>query len=345
MSKQFERVNAMGLVISNLQDGAYFYSKGIEAYREKNINKAKRYLERAVQLDAKEPSFLCQLAVVHADLGNYQRSNLYLKKVIDENLAEDLPECHYFLANNYANLGLFEHARKEALLYIEKDSEGDFLEEAEDLLEFIQDEDELFAEAEDFLIRYELASHELKKENYIKAIEYFNDIIKEEPKYWMAHIRLAEAHYNMKNTKKAIDILKAVLTKEDNITARCNLMIYYFETGQKEQANKILQLLKNVWSFDYLQAYQIGVCFGKVGEHELAYQRLECLGKKGFGNFPKFVYQLAVASYYTGRIQKAIKLWEKLATLGNNDAIHHLNTLEEGLSLEPTYYYNATTVE
>ncbi|UTW68588.1 hypothetical protein KHA80_13590 [Anaerobacillus sp. HL2] len=71
-----------------------------------------------------------------------------------------MSEC-YFLAN-YANLGLFEHARKEALQYIEKDPEGEFLEDVEDLLEVLQEEDELFAEAEHFLIRYEFASHELK---------------------------------------------------------------------------------------------------------------------------------------------------------------------------------------
>lgn len=345
MSKRNEHLNGMGLVISNFQDGTYFYNKGIQSYREKDLKKAKRYLERAVQLDEKDPVFICQLAIIHADLGDFHRSNDCLLKIIDLNLDEEMSECYFFLANNYANLGLFEHARKEALHYIEKDPEGEFLEDVEDLLEVLQEEDELFAEAENFLIRYEFASHELKNKNYEKAIAYFTDLIKEEPQYWMAHIRLAEAYYCNQNTKKAIDILKSVIAKEDNITARCHLMTYYYETGQIEKAQSLLRIISNVWSVDDEHSYQLAICLGKVGEHEQAYKRLEQLQRNGFGDFPKFFYHLAVASFYTGRVQKAISLWEKLATVGSDEAIVNLNFLQAGHSPRPSYNYTVNSIE
>ncbi|MCT8140206.1 tetratricopeptide repeat protein [Anaerobacillus sp. CMMVII] len=341
MSQNNETMKEMGLVYSNLQDAAYFYNKGIEAFRLQNLIKAQQYLERAVSLDPKEPAFYCQLAIILADLGDLHRSNDCLIKIVDEHLADEMPECHFFLANNYANLGLFEHARKEALLYLDKDPDGEFLEDTEDLLELLQEEDDLFAEAETMLIRYELAAHELKKQNYDKAILYFNDLLKENPEYWMAHIRLAEAYYLKGNSNKAIDILNSVLQKEDNVVARGYLMTYLYETDEKAKATLIADSLKNVWSIDDEHCYSLAISFGKIGEHNRALDGFERLQRRGFGDFPKFHYHVAVAYFYTGKIEKAVAIWEKLANLGNNDALANLQFLQEGNHLKPTYNYRA----
>ena len=345
MSKINRQVKATAQIYSNMQDGAYFYSKGIEAYREKDFMKAKRYLERAVSLEPMEPAFNCQLAIIHADLGDFHRSNDYLLKIADGNIEEEMPECYFFLANNYANLGLFEHARKQALLYIDNCPDGEFIEDVEDLLELIQDEDELFAEAENFLIRYELASHELKKQNYQKAISFFTDIINEQPEYWMAHIRLAEAYYYDGDHERAISILTTILEKEDNMTARCHLMTYYYESGKGQKADQILQTLKNVLSTDDEHNYSLAVALGEVGEHNLAYERLARLQRNGYGDFPRFYFHLAVACFYTGRLEKAKSLWEKLTTLGNEVACQHLLQLQKGEQIEPTYHYDTNISE
>lgn len=343
MSKHKEK--SLGIVMPHFQDGAYFYAKGIEAYREKNLTKAKRHLERAVQLERTEPAYLCQLAIIYADLGEFYQSNECLLEITKNNDGNEMPECYFFLANNYANLGLFEHARMQALLYIEKDPDGDFLEDVEDLLELLQDDDDLFAEAESFLIRYELAVHELKSENYEKAIQYFTELIKENPTYWAAHIRLSEAYFNSRNEQKAIRILESVLTKDENVTARAQLMTYYYETKQWEKTNFLMETLTNVWPLEIENAYTIAISFGKVGAHELAYHRLEKLQQKGFGDAPKFYYHMAAASFYTGRLDKAITLWKKLATLGNDEAITHLNFLQSGSNPQPTYHYRSQIID
>lgn len=78
-------------------------------------------------------SILCQLAIVLTELGEYQRSNDYLQNIVN-GLAPDMYDCHYFMANNYAFLGLFQEARKHAEAYLEKEPDGEFLEDTEDLL-------------------------------------------------------------------------------------------------------------------------------------------------------------------------------------------------------------------
>ena len=46
-------------------------------------------------------------------------------------------ECHYFLANNYAHLGFFKDAYTHANLYLEMEEDGEFAEDAEDLLDIL----------------------------------------------------------------------------------------------------------------------------------------------------------------------------------------------------------------
>ena len=47
-----------------------------------------------------------------------------------------MTECHYFLANNYAHLGMFKEAYRHASAYLDKEEDGEFSEDAEDLLGF-----------------------------------------------------------------------------------------------------------------------------------------------------------------------------------------------------------------
>ena len=72
-----------------------------------------------------------------------------------------MTECYYFLANNYAHLGLFTEAYKHARLYLELDQMGEFSEDAEELLELIgidEDEDmEMLEEQEEIINQQEAA--------------------------------------------------------------------------------------------------------------------------------------------------------------------------------------------
>ena len=50
---------------------------------------------------------------------------------------ESLTECYYYMANNWAHMGDFDQAEQYALLYKQEDPEGAFVEDAEELLDFI----------------------------------------------------------------------------------------------------------------------------------------------------------------------------------------------------------------
>ncbi|MFK4997269.1 hypothetical protein ACI2OX_05695 [Bacillus sp. N9] len=67
----------------------------------------------------------CQLALVLTEAAEYAESNKLLYTVL-EDLDKHMTECHYFLANNFAHLGLFSEAYKHARLYLDLDKTGNF---------------------------------------------------------------------------------------------------------------------------------------------------------------------------------------------------------------------------
>ena len=344
MNKQKTPIKEMGLLMSNFQSSTYLFNKGIEAYRDKNVKKAKQYLERAVQLEPNEPGYLFQFGIILTDLGEFQRSNDCLFHILDQDLSDEWPECYFFIANNFANLGLFEHAKKNATKYLELDEDGEFLEDVEDLLEIISDDEEfineLFEDEEKFIMRYELAAKELELEHYDKATSILNNLIEEEPQFWAAYHLLSQTYYKNGKIKEAINLLESVLKKDsNNVVTRSLLMTYYYEVKEFAKAEQILQTLTNVSPMEKDQSYALAVAFGKVGKHELAYQGLERLQRFGYNDKVVFTYQLGVAAFYTGNLEKAALCWKKLSDLGNRQVLENLELLEQGKLTSPSYNY------
>ena len=122
--------NERGRLIPFTQNAEYFFQRALTYYHQNNLYKAKKLLLRAIKIDNEEPSYICQLAAVLAELGEFTKSNEWLHYVLNE-VDPSLTECYFFLANNYAYLGQFEKAQEEALYYLELDPEGDFAEDAE----------------------------------------------------------------------------------------------------------------------------------------------------------------------------------------------------------------------
>ncbi len=205
-----------GKLLSFVPTGEYYFHKGITAYNRKDLKKAKKYLERARELEPLEPIILCQLAIVLTDLGCYQESVDLLVKVLDS-LDPYMLECHYFLANNYAHLGSFKEAYQHAKSYLDLEPNGDYLEEVEDLLDLLELDDEeameLLYEQDELMVKQEEARKLLENGQYHLAIEMLSDVIVDYPEFWSAYNNLALAHFYLGEMEQAGELLKEVLEK------------------------------------------------------------------------------------------------------------------------------------
>jgi len=192
-----------GQVISFNQLADFFYKKGMKSYRNHKLQDAIKYFRRAAQSE-KEPFILCQLATVLSEVGEYQESNQIFLKLIRSN--SNIEQCYYFVANNYAYLGLFQQAKKYAEQYLEIATEKEFVEETLELLEIMEEESmdaEEFEDEDELIVMQEQANRYIRNGQLEEAIATLEVVTKDYPEFWSGYNNLAIAHFQLGNVDKA----------------------------------------------------------------------------------------------------------------------------------------------
>lgn len=173
MGKHTSEQKKHAQIVQLLQDGQYFFHKGLKAYKERNLKRASKLIQRAVHLEPNDSEMLSWLAVIYSEMGHYQQSNELFDFIL-VNLKEEMPECHYFKANNFAHLGLFQEAYKEAAAYSDADPDGEFSEEIENLMELLDfgeaGENESLYDQDELLIRQDRQKRFLRAASFMKRL-------------------------------------------------------------------------------------------------------------------------------------------------------------------------------
>ncbi len=212
----------------------------LQHIEKKQMQRAVKLFERAVKLTDKEPVFQIQLAAVLSEIGEYERSTEILNHVI-EDYGEEQKECFYFLANNYAYLGLFEKAERTVSRYLQLCPDGSFSEDAHDLLELLQLERQSLNEwdngqaerSDELIIEHEKARELLQQGKLQEAIPVLQDILLDYPTCWAAQNHLAEALFRL-GDDSSFTICEQVLAKDEgNLFAICNLALFFLRKKEK----------------------------------------------------------------------------------------------------------------
>lgn len=306
-------------ILSFHPTGEYYFTKGLKAYHKRELNKAKKYLSRALELEPAEPMIACQLAITCTEIGEYSYSNNLLENILNE-LDPYMTECHYFLANNYAHLGMFEEAYRHANAYLDKDETGEFSEDAEDLLDLItfdtdETEESLFRQ-DGLIIKQEQAREYLEAGNFPKAIEVLKEMIEEYQDYWSAYNNLALAYFYLGKIDEAYATLDEVLEKSPgNLHALCNLVVFHHYQQNEEELEELVEALSKIRPMFMEQRFKLGATFALIGKYSLAYKWLKQLQRQGFEGDSAFYFWLATAAYHLGHEQTALKAWMKVVEI------------------------------
>ncbi|WP_332275723.1 tetratricopeptide repeat protein [Bacillus velezensis] len=315
MGKHTSEQKKHAQIVQLLQDGQYFFHKGLKAYKERNLKRASKLIQRAVHLEPNDSEMLSRLAVIYSEMGHYQQSNELFDFIL-VNLKEEMPECHYFKANNFAHLGLFQEAYKEAAAYSDADPDGEFSEEIENLMELLDfgeaGENESLYDQDELLIRQDRAKTLLESGQLHEAVVMLEEITADYPELWSAYNNLALAYFYSGNVTKAKQTVFEVLEKnEGNLHALCNLLVFCYYEREDEKVGELSGKLANVYPILFEQRYKLGATLALVGRHDLGYKWLRSLYKSGFEGDETFYYWLAASAYGTGRTEFAETIWKK----------------------------------
>ncbi|MDD4504262.1 MAG: hypothetical protein PHS15_05485 [Clostridiaceae bacterium] len=327
--------------VVTFERGADFYfDLGYKYIQKGKLKTALRYIEKAVKLKPYDSFLQFNYAGLLAEQGDIDHSTEVLVNIV-KNIDPNYLECYFGLGCNYLQLQKIKKSSEYFSIYLERDPDGEFAEEAEELLEMLTmikdannnlDDEEL---EKIYKIEEEAIDH-LEKREYEKATQKFEKVVKMLPNAVPARNNLSLAYYYLGFLDKAIEIAQEVLVyEESNVHASCNLAIFYNKQGTTSLVKKQIRIISKIQtdSEDYL--YKIGDTYGSLGKHVDAYKTFKKLLTVDPSN-PIYVHFTAVAAFNSRKYKESIKLWEKLFRLDKENMLseYYIEVAKRQLGIE-----------
>ncbi|MCY0868990.1 MAG: tetratricopeptide repeat protein, partial [Firmicutes bacterium] len=211
-----------GKVVPFQPDAAFFFERGVRYLDRHDLSRALKSFERAVQCEPSNAVNHCNLAGVLSELGDFEQSNEVLRNVISD-IAPDMAECHFYMANNYANLGEYELAEEHVVRYLEIDPTGEFAPDADEMLDVLIHEyggGEILRESRRRQAQTERegdsARSLLEEGKFHEASALLEKEIIRQPESAAARNNLALAKYYLGQLDEAIMLTRDVLQRDPN---------------------------------------------------------------------------------------------------------------------------------
>ncbi|PAV27760.1 hypothetical protein CIL05_20325 [Virgibacillus profundi] len=302
-------------VIPFIPEGDFYFTKGVEAFQKRKFDIAIKWLRKATEAKPNDPLYQCQMSIIYTEVGAYHTANQLLTNVLK---SEEYVDCYYLLANNYAHLGLLHDAKKYALTYLDKESDGDFSEEAESLLDLIDiDEDDEksdwdLEDEDELLIYQETVFYHMENMEWEKAIPLIEEMMIVFPEHKMAKHDYTHALFFSGNEEKAVEMELDIIKEDPNsLYSHTNLALFYYQLGQKQEYEKNIQALLNVYPIHEQQKLRIAVTMARTAYYNEACNRFRSLNKGTVKSHPSYFRWYSIAAFHHGEPSKALIIWKE----------------------------------
>lgn len=302
-------------------DATFFFERAVRSLDRYHYDKALKYFRRAVEYEPDNPVNHCNMAGILSEMGNYEESNNVLRSIV-ETLDPAMTECHFYMANNYANMEQYEAAEDALIRYLEEDAEGQFLDEAEEMMELLHYELErpmkiASVKAREGYFEHDQARAMLEEGKFAEAVRLLETIVEKNGEFLAARNNLALAYYYMGLFDKAMSTIQEVLAQEPgNLHALCNLAIFHQHANDGDALKPLVELLRKTVPFHQEHVFKLATTMGILGEHGEAYRHFLRLMKDGAMRGDACLYHYtAVAAWNIGRMDEAERFWRQAAKM------------------------------
>lgn len=331
--------NKGGKVLPISMDAGFFFERAVSSLDRYRYDKALKYFRKAVEYEPGNPVNHCNMAGILSEMGDYEASNAVLTTVLQE-IDPTMTECYFYMANNYANMDLFEAAEEALVTYLEQDESGQFLTEAEEMIDLLQYELERPTKLRSIKSREGLYEHDqaramLEEGKFAQAVKMLEELVRNRPDFLAARNNLALGYYYLGLFRKAMDTVGEVLAQDPgNLHGLCNLAIFHQHEGNREVLQELAERLSNIVPFHQEHVFKLATTMGILGRHEAAFGHFKRLLQNEDMNGDASLYHYAaVAAYHTGRYDEARKLWKFVKRLDPGSGVpdFYLSHLAEEL--------------
>lgn len=304
-------------IVSFIPNGDYYFKNALKAIEQDQMAKAYKYMKRAAELSPDDAHILMQFGIMEMDAENFESAYEHIHTA--HSLEPSESEFVFFLAEVSGCMGIVSDARKYAEMYLQMEPDGLYAFEANEILDFVEFEEEfepIDEEDGEKFVAQEKARRLMENSQFKEAIEVLEQLIETFPDLWPAYNNLALAYFYTGEIDQAKALLNHVLRENHgNLHAICNLAVIAYYEKEEEQLADLVKLLKKINPFDWENRYKLGATLSLIGEHELAFNWLRSMNKRGFEGDTGFYFWLAQSAYFSGHEEIAENAWKTLVDM------------------------------
>ncbi|MBQ9989012.1 MAG: tetratricopeptide repeat protein [Clostridia bacterium] len=311
-------------ILSFEQNAAFHARLAQKQLDENRFLPAIRSYCRALESDPKNPEYKLGLASVYTDMCCYEKSNRILLRLARER-ADHANECYFGMGCNYLGEGYYEQARDSFLLYLQREPDGTYAEDAEEMLMMIEDEFEARLQEEEVSIavaqRAEEGKRALDMGDSKRAIRFLKEAVEQAPKLTYVRNNLALAYFLDNQKEQALLETKRVLKDEpNNIHALCNLAIVLGQDQTSGPAAKALNRVEKQTSETPDEALKAALTLFEANRLDSARKFFD----QALDFFPyddRTLFFAGVCAYNAGAYERALELFDRMAQCEENGGV------------------------
>ncbi|MEY4480561.1 MAG: hypothetical protein RLZZ267_1239 [Bacillota bacterium] len=339
----------------------FFYDRAMQSMDRFNYDKALKYFQRVLEYEPNNITNHWNVAGLLSEMGKFEASNLILRNTLND-FKEGQTESHFYLANNYANMDLWNEAEQEIVRYLEDDPDGMYLQEAEEMLDYLSEEFNRTPQLSIVKSRAQYYEHDqardlLEQGKLPEAIALLKVLVDKYPNFTAARNNLGLAYFYSGMNELSLQVILEVLAIEpENLHGLCNLAIVLHHVGAEERLAPLRYQLAHMTPFSDEHLFKLATTLGFLDEHDAAYRHFARLRRITATHVePSLLHFLAVAAYNCGKYSQAKSLWHQVVKLDPDAELarYYIEHVDEwktaNLTLPPStklhYHYHLPTVQ
>jgi len=122
------------------QNSEFFIKVGAKYINKGDIKSSLKYVIKAVEMEPSNPYYKYNLGCIFAEIQDFEKSNTVFEDIL-ENIDPGLTDCYFEIGCNYFETGDYKNARKYFDSYMENDPEGEYIEEVENAIYYMNQDD------------------------------------------------------------------------------------------------------------------------------------------------------------------------------------------------------------
>ncbi|MEZ0537411.1 tetratricopeptide repeat protein [Caldicellulosiruptoraceae bacterium PP1] len=301
-----------GKVVNLSPSPKRYFKLGLKLYEKGDIEQAIEKLKKAYDLDKDDVEIKFNLAGLLAQKGEFNESNKILFELIDK--VPNFSESLFGLGCNFFEMGKHNKAKMFLRRFLVENSESEFIYAAEELIDYIESQEEFLREQKriDKISKLlEKGNKALENSNFEEAVKYFKLILSIDDTIMPAKNNLSLAYFYLGFVDKAIKIATDIIEEDNfNTYANCNLAVFYKFIGYDSLFQNQFIKISRLKPIDIKDKVKLLDTFIKLNKHEFvtkkSHELFELTGD------PFFLHLLAISLFNQRKIFKAQKLWSKI---------------------------------